>query len=32
MDPATWFPIVIIAMVLFAFIAFGIFVYLDKGE
>ncbi len=32
MDVGTWFPIVIIAMVVFAFAVFGIFVYLDKGE
>ncbi len=32
MDPGTWFPIVIIGMVIFAFVVFGIFVYLDKGE
>jgi len=30
MDVGTWFPIVIPGMVIFTFILFGIFVYLDR--
>ncbi len=32
MDPAKWFPIIIIGMVVIAIAIFGIMVYLDKGE
>lgn len=31
MDVGTWFPIVILGMVIFTFIIFGLFVYLDRG-
>lgn len=31
MDAGTWFPIVILGMVVLTFIIFGIFVYLDRG-
>lgn len=31
MDVGTWFPIVILGMVIFTFIVFGLFVYLDRG-
>jgi hypothetical protein len=30
MDVGTWFPIVILGMVIFAIMLFGIFVYLDR--
>jgi hypothetical protein len=30
MDVGTWFPIVILGMVIFTFILFGIFIYLDR--
>lgn len=30
MDVGTWLPIVILGMVIFTFILFGIFVYLDR--
>jgi hypothetical protein len=30
MDVGTWFPILILGMVIFTFILFGIFVYLDR--
>ncbi len=32
MDVGTWFPIIILAMVVFTFVLFGIFVYLDKDK
>ena len=32
MDPGFWFPAIIIGMVIFAFLVFGLVVYLDKGE
>ncbi len=32
MDPAKWFPIIIIGMVILAIVIFGILVYFDKGE
>lgn len=31
MDTGTWFPIVILGMVIFTFIIFGLFVFLDRG-
>lgn len=31
MDVGTWFPVVILGMVILTFIIFGIFVYLDRG-
>jgi hypothetical protein len=32
MDPEVWFPAIIIGMVIFAVLAFGLIMYLDKGE
>lgn len=31
MDVGTWFPIIILGMVILTFVIFGIFVYLDRG-
>jgi phenylacetate-coenzyme A ligase PaaK-like adenylate-forming protein len=32
MDPNVWFPIIVMGMVVFVIVVFGILVYLDKGE
>ncbi len=32
MDPSVWFPAIIIGMVIFAVVVFGLIMYLDKGE
>ncbi|SNZ03465.1 hypothetical protein SAMN06265182_0387 [Persephonella hydrogeniphila] len=32
MDPGVWFPAIIIGMVVLAVLAFGLIMYLDKGE
>jgi hypothetical protein len=32
MDVGTWFPIIILGMVIFTFLLFGLFVYLDKDK
>jgi hypothetical protein len=32
MDVGTWFPIIILGMVIFTFVIFGIFVYLDRDK
>ena len=31
MDPGTWFPIIILGMVIFTAIVFGVLLFLDKG-
>ena len=31
MDPGFWFPVIIIGMVIFTAIVFGVILFLDKG-
>ena len=32
MDIGTWFPIIILVMVVFTFLLFGVFIYLDRDK